>query len=270
MALVIPQQYTNPGRDSLGVVFAPISKPIRTAAGWMYEHVSPKDAGADNGSGEQGRTIQELQSENAQLRLRVASLSGQLTALQRLDVNRQRLGRLRDLCAPAPVVGVDSGSRQSLNLQDTSLDGLRLGQPVLYGAGLAGRIDRIGAGSAQVQLITDRNFRLTGAFAKFRKAANGAIEYARVALPPQLVVGQGGGALAIRDVPLREVRAVQLAAGDLVVLADDAWPMALQGCVLGRVVRVAPRRDQPLFAEILVRPVEDLLKLSEVMVLVKG
>jgi len=51
------------------------------------------------------------------------------------------------------VIGADSGTRDSLAISGTSLDGLKEGMYVLYPGGLVGQVNRAGVGGAQVRLV---------------------------------------------------------------------------------------------------------------------
>ena len=76
--------------------------------------------------------------------------------------------------------------------------------------------------------------------------------------------------MAIRStVSMQQVADLHLAVGDLVVLSDGEWPPNLQGLCAGRVAGITRQADAPVFADIRVEPVVDLLRLNEVMVVVK-
>jgi hypothetical protein len=76
--------------------------------------------------------------------------------------------------------------------------------------------------------------------------------------------------MIVANLHMSDVEQSGLKAGDWMTLADqDGWPAILQGMKLGRVQSIRPLLAQPLFAEIVVKPDVDLMKLKEVMVLVK-
>ena len=60
-----------------------------------------------------------------------------------------------------------------------------------------------------------------------------------------------------------------IAVNDMVVLDDRDWPANLQGLWLGRITSIHPQPSAPLVADIRVEPVSDLMRLKEVMVMVK-
>ena len=78
----------------------------------------------------------------------VSQLTVELLELQRINADRQLTGDLRKYCTPVPVVGNDSGRRESLALKAGSMQGIATGQPVLSRKGLVGKIDRAGPAGA--------------------------------------------------------------------------------------------------------------------------
>jgi cell shape-determining protein MreC len=250
-------------------IFAPVAAPMRYAAFSLHRHYFP-DAPDRDGPGGKPRSDDDLRKENQLLRQSVTSLTAQLDALKQINADRDLLGRARELCTPFAVMGADSSNRESLNIQGTTLDGLRNDMPVLYPGGIAGQIEAAGVGGARVRLITDKNFATSGSFARFHKNASGAVEFVRIALSPRLLEGAGNNTMLIRTVTLREKAEAGLDIGDLVILNDDfKWPANLQGYHLGRVTNIGTRRDAPLFAEIEVTPLGNLKQLREVMVMTK-
>jgi cell shape-determining protein MreC len=268
-AFVIPRQVTDPVRAQVQNVFAPVAWPVRQLASSVKDRFEGEKI--DEGSPTtQPRSNGQILLENEDLRLEVASLQAQLDALKELNADRQKLGDVRALCTPVPVMGSDAGLRESLSLQATSLDGLAANMPVLYSGGLAGRIDRVGVGGAQVRLITDKDFRVTGAFARFQRSEDGKLEFVRLATPSPLVVGMGKGQMVIRSpLTLKDVENAGVRENDWVILSDPDWPLAIQGYKLGRVISVAKQTSAPLYPEITVKPTGSLMGLREVMVMNK-
>ncbi|RMD65968.1 MAG: hypothetical protein D6824_01675 [Planctomycetota bacterium] len=73
---------------------------------------------------------------------------------------------------------------------------------------------------------------------------------------------------AVGDGTLRgdlEADAVGVAPGQLVRLKDPSWPQAAQMLTLGRIVQLTPKPDAPLRTQIVVRPVVDIERVSEVI-----
>jgi cell shape-determining protein MreC len=275
-AFVVPVGTGDGARAVVAGVFAPVSWPARAAAGWVHDSVRgnrPVDDVVAGGA--RARTVDQLRGENEALRLTVANLSSQLASLKQLNADRQMLGDVRPLCDPFPVVGTDSGPRRALILQTLGRAGggaVAQGQPALYSGGIAGRVEQAGAGSAIVRLVTDKDFRLTGGFGRFKHDQKGHVVFEKLEMShsqPPLLEGTGRGTMRIENVDMKDAQASHLAAGDWVVLADHDWPLQLQGYKLGQIVSVETRPSAPLFALIEVRPVRDLMELREVMVMNK-
>jgi cell shape-determining protein MreC len=268
-AFAVPPSLSNRGRAAVQNVFAPVARPTRVIAGWLHDrfaHPAPVD---DAAPGDAPRTLAQLRDENHQLKLLTVNLTVELQKLREVNAERESVGAdIRDFCTPFQVMGADTGVRASLSIQGTSLDEMTSGMPVLFGGELVGRIDRVGVGGAQVQLVTDAAFRVTGAFARFATNSSGQVECVSVAAPPVLVEGTGKGAMLITRLSLRDVKESGLKEGDWVVLADDDAPwQGMRGRRLGRIASIAPRRNAPLHAEIRVQPRFNLMQLREVMVL---
>jgi cell shape-determining protein MreC len=64
-------------------------------------------------------------------------------------------------------LAANRAGRGSLLLAASTRDGVREAQPVLSGQGLVGVIDHVGLAGAQVRLITDRDFKVSGRFVRF-------------------------------------------------------------------------------------------------------
>jgi hypothetical protein len=269
-AFVISPRVSDRVRASAQGLFAPISRPVHLAGGWLHArigNVEPMDMAAANAP---PRAEPVVYQENEQLRLIVASLTAQLEELKRINADREALGDVRALCTPVAVIGGDSGTRDSLAVQRPAGIELRAGMPVLYAGGLAGRIERAGATGAQVRLITDRGFRITGSFGRFVATEAGAVEFVRIHTPAPLVEGTGKGTMSVRNLPMAAVESAGLAPNDWVVLDVNDWPMNLAGYKVGRVVSITDRSNAPGFAEIHLQPSRNLLRLREVMVLTGG
>jgi cell shape-determining protein MreC len=215
----------------------------------------------------------ELAAEVQRQRVVISSLSAQLDELRKRDAFQDSLGpELRNFCRVVQVWGNDAGVRQTLSLQGSTFDGLGNGMPVISTLGVVGRIELAGIGAARVRLITDANFTIAAEFRRFEPAetdgGNGSSK--RVDTPAFTVTGDGHGRMTITNLRTAEVNQAGLKAGDWVTLADhDGWPMLLQGRKIGEVESIREQKRLPLFADIIVKPDEDLMKLREVMVVVK-
>jgi len=264
-AFFLPAGITNPARNIQGL-FYPVARPARAIGATLSDRFAPP--------AKDDRAVADVRAENEQLRLMVSQLTSELHELQRINADRQLVGDLRQYCTPVRVVGSDPGRRQSLSLRSGSMEGIQPGMPVLSRKGLVGRVERSGPGGAQVQLITDREFRAVGEFRRFeRDAATGTARYVPCGLTAPLVKGAGDGTMTIVNVPLKETATddpnlESIKVGDVVVLDDPEWEYA-GGQWLGQVERIEPLKSAPLFAQITVRPVLNPAALREVLVMNK-
>jgi cell shape-determining protein MreC len=145
--------------------------------------------------------------------------------------------------------------------------------PVIYSVGIVGRIDRVGPGGAQVQLITDPKF---GASARFCRFVGGKEQVLNTTQP--FITGSGHGLMQIGNISLRETKgsvpgdpeAGVIAVGDYVVLDDPDWSLNLKGRILGQVSSITKQVSAPTTALIRVRPVLTLSTLRDVMVMNKA
>jgi cell shape-determining protein MreC len=259
-AFVVPLRMTNLVRAQFQNIVAPISRPIGSLAQFVHGKLArpPK---LDS------RDATAIAMENDQLKTKIASLQAQVKSLQQLSAERQLLGDVLPLCTPVPVVGGDAGMGESLSIQSSS--GLQDGMFALYSGGVVGRLDRAGySGGAQVRLITDPGFSVQGEFVRFITNAQAQTVYESIKSPSPLVQGAGNGAMVIRRLPMEELTEVR--PGDWVVVKDRDWPLVLNGYKLGVVEAKEPMAGAPLFAEIRVRPVTNLMQLREVMVMTKA
>ena len=263
-AFVLPARFTNPVRNLQGL-FAPVARPARAVGYAVHSRFAPPPR--------DDRKVEDVKDENLQLRAQLANLSGQLEELKRINGDRERLGDLRPLCTPFPVLGSDPASRDSLVLAANSMDGLKPDMAVLYADGLVGEIDRVGPGGAQVQLVTDRDFRASGRFMRWGKNERGEPAYIPRGVTRPVVEGAGKGEMVVRTVPLRETgekAANGIIVGDVLVLEDPERPANLNHYILGRVDRIMPQPKAAQYAEIRVRPIRNLAALREVMVMNKN
>src|SRR5439155_9407905 len=187
------------------------------------------------------RAVADVRADNEQLRVRVSELTAKLEALQRINADRQLVGVARDLCTPAKVVGTDpSEQRQALNLRIGSFEGVREGQAVLYRHGLVGRIDHAGAGGSQVQLVTDRDFRVAAEFRRYVPLPDHKFLYQPVGKSKPFLRGAGRGMMTIQNIELKETADAvpdPVKVGDLVVVADPDFDQAA-GQWLGAVEKI--------------------------------
>jgi hypothetical protein len=265
-AFVLPARFnhrvSDPARANLQGLFAPVSHPARAVASWFHDRFAARES-------RDPRSSQAVADENQKLKVEVANLLGQLQALQRVNADRDRVGPIRPFCTPVPVIGTDPGNRDALNLGGATLGQIAEGQAVAYDLGVVGRVERRGLLGAQVRLITDVGFRVTGKFGKFEQTPRGEVVFTPINSPAPLVEGAGRGLMVVRNLSVADIKKAELQPEEWVVLDDPDWPNLLQNRRIGRIVSAGPQRNHPLHGEIVVQPYSDLLKLREVMVVTK-
>lgn len=126
-------------------------------------------------------------------------------------------------------------------------DGVIAGMPVVGAEGLAGRVARVTATAAEVELITSERVRVAAAHAR---TGTTGVYYADA---------EGRGRLAYLP------RTTELKAGDLVVTAGTSR-LFPPGLIIG-YVRAVERPFDSMFAEVEVAPAENLAALEYVFVI---
>ena len=264
-AFILPAELTNRLRG-FQAIFAPVSRPTRAVASSVHDRIAPRFY-------RDKRDVTDVKDENQRLRVLVMSLSGQLDELRRVANDMDKLGDVRQHCTRFRVIGDDSGARDSLVLAASTRDGVRESQPVLSGQGLVGLIERAGPGGAQVRLITDRNFKVSGRFVRFDTKSKAGEQTLATKIP--LVRGAGNGLLEVQNIEIKETALSddplkeKVAVGDYVKLEDPLWPPNLTGKLLGQVESITQQSGAPQHALIRVKPLLDLLSLHEVLIMNK-
>ncbi len=267
-AFFLPERFGNLLRGRAERVFAPVCSPVRRIAGSISGRLRSR---ADVVSAGYDATPhpEDAREEIDRLRSSVANLTVQLADLRQLYANRDLAGAVRNYStAPLRVIGGDQGAKETLLLAATSGDGVAVGMPVVHRYGVVGRIATVAGGGAHVRLITDRGFRMTGAFGQFAKNSDGSgMDFVLANTPPPLVEGRGSGLMSITNLTRKQITDAGVKQGHWVVLQDaDNWCMPANGCLLGVVQRIEPLAQAPLFADVTVAPRANLLQLREVMV----
>ena len=270
VAFVVPPRVAARFTPQVQVLFAPVSRPVGGVAAWVTHRVAPP--GIDD-----PRSTQDIREDNLRLRAELAWLQEQLGEASRRDTELAKLGPLKDRCQIFKVTGGDSGTRDSLALAGSTLEGLRNDMYVLTLEGLVGRVQRAGIGGAQVQLLSDPGFKVGVRFARYVPQDS---NYEYLGTPAVLAQGAGDGTMVVRTLKLSDVgltpdgKRPKKSDGlreetDYAFLSDNDCPRELQGEPIGKVVRVGPRPDARLFAEVRIQPNTNLKRLREVMVMTK-
>jgi cell shape-determining protein MreC len=278
IAFVLPARFSTLPAGQLQGVFSPVSKPVRLIAGMIYHrfHAEPI---LDDRSPAAPRPAATVYDENHQLLSAYASLQIKFDQLSQLNADRQAVGDIRSLCKPATVTGADpSGFRESLTLSAAASASILKDRPVIRGnpsqsplpCDLIGRIVRAGPAGAQVRLVTDPGFRLTARIGRYIAQPDGQLKLTYIGQLHPLVQGIGHNAMAIQsNLSMQQVQDAGLAVGDMILLDDRDWPLNIQGFEVGRIVSINRQPSAPLLADIRIEPQSNLMRLTEVMVMVR-
>ncbi len=194
-----------------------------------------------------------LREENAHLRDQVVSLTSQKREYQ---LEAQRLHKLLAMNIPTEHRGiivrvisrVQSPLSRHIFIDQGSERGIKVGMPVVTEAGLAGRITETSQNLSKVMLITDRLSRVDVVTQDARLSG--------------ILQGTGSADCLLKYIARDEA----VNEGDLVLTSrlSNFFP---HGLPVGRISRLGTSQSD-MFKEIYVRPVVDLARLEEVVVLV--
>ncbi len=263
---VVPARYLGPAAwfsDLVRVAAAPISHPMRQAAGWLRPAVPHEEAPDQirflEQQAEQWQTLyRREQRENRRLRARVEELS------RGAAVNTVPVRQL-----PAPVISAASDLTSSmLTVRAGRSQDVEVNTVVVVGdVQLLGRVERVGPVTSQVRPITDRGgAAIRGRLFVGASPTPDAPSLACLLRPigDNLLEGdvQDPAELAGQtDVNIDD----WLSVGQVIRLDDDAWPANAQMLVLGTIERIEPAPESPLRRVITVRPGVNLSRVSEVV-----
>jgi rod shape-determining protein MreC len=200
--------------------------------------------------------LQDLRRRNTELERALINFQAELVELRELRADYQRLAALQNYRGTNPdkqflaatVIGRDTtGLLRSIIVDRGTRDGVRVGMPVVTELGLVGRIYRVGATSAQVQLITDTNSFVNARLQLTR--AEGAVQ------------GTAAGGLRMLYIPLSD----DVRDGDSVVTSGIGGKFP-RGLLIGQVT--SSRLDESkLFKEAQVRSLVDFNRLEIVSII---
>ena len=241
---------------ALGGYLTPLTKvaltPVVAAQTWLSERYL-----AVQNMLNAPRDVTELMQRNAELEAEVASLQSQVIELQQQLTEYQILSSLLDFARAYPeyeyvgasVIGRDpSPFLQYVIINRGSDDGLRRGMPVVTQQGLVGRVARVTAAAANVQLITDPAMKINVRLHPSRERA--------------VLTGSITGDLTLDFIPQSAV----VNPGDLVLTSGFGgnYPPNI---LIGQVTGVRSQ-DFDLFQSGSVQPVVDFEQLEIVLVIV--
>lgn len=277
-AFVLPARFTVPGAGWLQGLFAPVSRPVGAIARLALGRFHP-DSVTDPASTDKPRLQQSVYEENQQLRSAYASLLTKFDALSKLNADRQAVGDIRSLCKPATVTGTEgSGLAEGLNVTIGGSSSGLMDHPVIRGnpsqsplpCELVGKVVRCGPAGAMVRLVTDPGSTLSARIGRYVPQPDGRLKLVYLdQIHRPLISGMGHNQMAVAsNLSLRDVQAAGVAVNDVVLLDDDQWPGNIQGFEVGHIVSIGHQARHPLLADIRIEPQTNLLRLTEVMVMI--
>lgn len=256
-AFALPRRATDLNGTSLQTLLIPISRPTYRIANAIRGHFETPAI-------EDTRDTRDIERENLALKQQIQAMSNEIDHLQQRARERDSLGGFEAFCDRFEVTAADTGVHEAITITGSGISNLRTDQAVLSSGSviaLIGRISRAGEMAAQVRLVTDPGFTVTGHFVTY-SAASGAVENKDLTA---IVTGRGKGSMVIDNLSMDDVRRLQ--PGDWVVLSDDAWPHDLQGVRIGKIASIEPLPSQTLFADIRLAPEQNLTHLNDVWVM---
>lgn len=204
---------------------------------------------------EELNNIGRLRARNAELEEQLALRQIEILQLREAASDYDRLANLLSYTSildeqdflTADVISIDqTGIARSVTINRGTRDGVAVGMPVTTDLGLVGRIIRVSANAAQVQLIIDENSSVSSRLQTTR--AEGSI------------IGQASGALRMTFIVLDE----EILQGDLVITSGlgGNFPPDI---VVGQVTSVR-QFEFELFQEAEVRSLIDFDSLEQILV----
>lgn len=280
-AFVFPGRFTAAGPGGVGFMqgfFSPVSRPVRALSGFIYRrwHAEPL---VDDRAPERPREQSTVYDENHELLTAYASLQMKFEQLSQLNADRQAVGDIRALCKPATVTAPEvSGLREALTISSTAPAAMLLNRPVIRGnpsqsplpCDLIGRVDRSGPMGARVKLVTDPSSALVARIGRYEPQADNKLKLIYVDKIHPVIRGIGNNAMTISShLTMQQVQEAGIAINDMILLDDKDWPANIQGFEVGRIVSITRQPKAPLLADIRIEPSSNLMRLTEVMVMVK-
>jgi rod shape-determining protein MreC len=199
---------------------------------------------------------QSLQKRNAELEKALINFQQEIVELREIKADYPRLSALVDFknsrsdiqVLAATVIGRDtSGLVRTINIDRGTRDGIAIGMPVVTELGLVGRVYRVAATTAQIQLVTDPNSYVNARLQTSRGEGS--------------VVGTASGDLRMTFIPLTD----EVREGDSVVTSGIGGKFP-RGLLLGQVQN-SRLDDTKLFQEAQVRSLIDFNSLEMVLII---
>ena len=200
--------------------------------------------------------LQTQQRRNAELERALVNFQQEIVELREIRADYERLAALQNYrgantdqqFAAATVIGRDTtGMLRSITIDRGARDGITVGMPVVTELGLVGRIARVSATTAQVQLVNDVNSFVNARLQTTRSEGS--------------VQGTPAGGLRMIFIPLTD----RINDGDSVVTSGIGGKFP-RGIIIGQVTS-SRIEDTNLFQEAQVRSLIDFNRLEIVLVI---
>ncbi len=233
----------------VGSIFTPVQRGLYSATEAIGNFFDRMFAGSD------------LQTENLELKARVAELEGQLADYNAIKAENDRLSALlnfdtskQDLeFVTARVIGKAPGHWFNIFIIDVGLSqGIKVDMPVVNGDGLVGRVVDVGAGFSRVLAIIDSSSGVSGIVERTRDIG---------ILSGTAGSGDESSELTMGNLPLD----ADLMPGDKVITSGLAGIFP-KGIAIGEVTEVRPSTDG-MRNQAVVTPLADFEHLEEVMII---
>jgi cell shape-determining protein MreC len=269
-AFVLPPGAGNAFRK-LDVLLWPVSSPVRRVAARFVAPAEKAQQRTPSAQRSSGESDEKLRDEIETLKFRVLRLTTENAELNKQLKAIAKIGLSADELVPATVFSGDPGNQQVLSVHPRSTEGLTSRMPVITPEKyLAGRLEIVGIGAARVRLITDRGSAVAAEFKRYKRFDG---DFEPMPQAPKVVQGTGDGGMVVRGMKSEEVsppddKQHALAVGDWLVVSDRDLPPSVQGYKLGEIEAFQTAKNA-LFYNVIVRPETDLMKLREVMIVVK-
>lgn len=234
---------------SLVLLFSNDSRQVNTIKTWAlggFGYLSEKVAFVYR--------LNRLYEENERLRQKSSRLMLENSRLKEADLENKRLRALLDFktrsklqLVAAKVIGHQQNALvNAIMISAGTADGLRKNMAVVTADGLLGKVFQTSRHYASVQLLLDRNFRVSAVVRRSR--VNGIVKWTQ------------GNRVVLAEVNKRS----DVKVGDEVATSGFS-AIFPEGLTVGRVVKVADN-DRSLFMDVLVEPSVDFSRVEEVFV----
>lgn len=229
-------------------VFGPVERAVTTVTTPIGNFFS-----ALGGIGRNARKVEDLQAQNDELQNQLRVLESDAARADQLDALFGLAGKGRFRIVPAQVTafGPTQGFAYTVTIDVGKRDGIRVGQTVINGQGLVGRITGAGRSSSTVLLVIDPTSSVGARLAKTRQIGfvngRGDADLELQLLNPRAPLAQGDalvsfgakGSPFVPGVPIGTVTSVRGTPGSLTRVARvqpyvDLTSLDIVGVVLGR------------------------------------